>query len=121
MATVHNSEKLSLIRCESLVALPETIGNCTQLKELNLGGCESLAALPEAIGNCTQLKKLDLSGCSSLAALPETIGNCTQLKELDLSGGWDNEIGVSTDGCDLQLSDILKEQLEANQTKIVTE
>ena len=34
---------------------------------LNLDGCESLAALPESLGQLQALTKLDLGGCSSLA------------------------------------------------------
>ena len=80
-----------------------------KLEELTVRNVQGLTNwLPESmLKNCSVLTKLDLEFCNSLAALPEAIGNCTQLKELNLSC------------CKLQLSDILKEQLEANQTKIV--
>jgi internalin A len=69
---------------EELTALPEAIGQLTQLQLLNLSG-NQLTALSEAIGQLTQLQELDLSG-NQLTALPEAIGQLTQLQRLDLSG-----------------------------------
>jgi len=65
-----------------LTALPEAVGQLTELKTLDLGG-NQLIALPEAIGQLTQLQGLDLSH-NRLTALPEAIGQLTQLQYLNV-------------------------------------
>ena len=67
-----------------LTALPESLGQLTQLQSLDLSG-NQLTALPESLGQLTQLQSLDLSG-NQLTALPESLGQLTQLQSLDLSG-----------------------------------
>ncbi|HEX8179047.1 MAG TPA: COR domain-containing protein [Pyrinomonadaceae bacterium] len=69
---------------QELTELPKSIGQLTQLQNLDLNG-NQLATLPESIGQLTQLHTLDLDG-NQLATLPEFIGQLTQLQQLGLSG-----------------------------------
>ncbi|CAN6818704.1 unnamed protein product [Brassica oleracea] len=78
LSTATNLRELDLDNCSSLVELPSSIGNLTNLKRLNL-------KLPSSIGNMTNLENLDLSGCLNLVGLPFSIGNMTNLKKLFLS------------------------------------
>ncbi|KAH0894472.1 hypothetical protein HID58_056901, partial [Brassica napus] len=87
-----------LYGCSSLVELPSSIefgsqrmlkpcgaplfysiGNMTNLENLDLKGCSSLVELPSSIGNLHNLKKLNLRNCSTLMALPVNIN----MKSLD--------------------------------------
>jgi hypothetical protein len=52
-------------------SLPERLGECQQLQELNLGFCSGLTSLPERLGECQQLQKLNLNSCSGLTSLPD--------------------------------------------------
>ena len=70
-----------------LTALPEWLGQLTQLQSLDLFN-NQLTALPEALGQLTQLQSLDLSD-NQLTALPESLGQLTQLQSLNLS---DNQL-----------------------------
>jgi len=67
-----------------LTALPESLGELTQLRTMNLSG-NQLTALPESLGELTQLQTLQLSD-NQLTALPESLGELTQLQTLRLSG-----------------------------------
>ena len=67
-----------------LQALPDTLGNCTALKELFCFGNE-LQSLPDTLGNCTALLSLCCNS-NQLQALPDTLGNCTALTHLNCSG-----------------------------------
>ena len=62
-----------------LTSLPESMGECTGLQELNLGGCSGLVSLPERLGECTGLQTLNLGNCSGLVSLPDLSG-LAQLK-----------------------------------------
>ncbi len=66
-----------------LVALPDSLGNLTQLTTLYLYS-NQLAALPDWLGNLSQLTTLYLSK-NQLAALPDSLGNLSQLTSLNLS------------------------------------
>jgi hypothetical protein len=77
---------LDLSGCESLTALPASLGALTALQRLGLGWCRSLAALPPSLGALTALQWLDLHACGSLTALPQSLGSLTALHELDLFG-----------------------------------
>ena len=61
-----------------LLALPESIGNLTNLKTLDLYG-NGLLKLPKSIGNLTNLETLDLYA-NELTELPESIGNLMKSK-----------------------------------------
>jgi hypothetical protein len=70
---------LRFLQVDEIQALPERIGDCSQLAHLDVSECGSLQALPERIGDCSQLAHLDVRRCRSLQALPERIGDCSQL------------------------------------------
>ena len=77
---------LDLDGCKNLLALPDTIGKLESLTSLDLTGCESLTALPHAIGELDELRRLILISCSSLTALPESIGGLSALQTISLFG-----------------------------------
>src|SRR5690606_18178168 len=66
----------------NLTTIPETIGNLTNLTELNLRH-NQLTTLPETIGNLTNLMILTMDN-NQLTTMPEAIGNLTNLTELIL-------------------------------------
>ncbi|WP_416389887.1 hypothetical protein, partial [Robinsoniella peoriensis] len=66
-----------------ITQLPESIGNCTELEELNLTGA-SITSLPKSITKLKKLAKLDLSQCLNLKSLPADIGALSALTQLDL-------------------------------------
>ena len=66
-----------------ITQLPESIGNCTELEELNLTGA-SITSLPKSITKLKKLTKLDLSQCLNLKSLPADIGELTGLTQLDM-------------------------------------
>ena len=55
-----------------LEALPESLGQLTQLQQLHVWN-NQLTALPESLGQLTQLQQLDV-GNNQLTALPESLG-----------------------------------------------
>jgi leucine-rich repeat protein SHOC2 len=63
--------------------LPESIGNLTDLVELNIND-NSLDYLPESIGNLVNLSQLYVN-FNKLTKIPESIGKLTSLIRLDLS------------------------------------
>ncbi len=67
---------------DMLMILPASIGNLTELRELDLSG-HFLRELPEEIGSLSKLKSLRLSN-NLLVSLPD-IGKLSRLDELDLS------------------------------------
>ncbi|NQT13736.1 MAG: hypothetical protein HQ582_13365, partial [Planctomycetes bacterium] len=67
-----------------LTALPEWLGQLTQLQTLSLSG-NQLTALPEWLGRLTQLQTLELCH-NQLTALPESLRTLTRLKNLFLHG-----------------------------------
>ncbi|KAH0939946.1 hypothetical protein HID58_007407 [Brassica napus] len=80
-----NVKKLNLRGCKSLVALPSSIGNLSNLFLLKLKGCTSLVTLPSSIGKLSKLSKLDMSKCSNLKFLPADV-NLESLLILKLNG-----------------------------------
>ncbi|EOA26190.1 hypothetical protein CARUB_v10019627mg [Capsella rubella] len=70
--------------CSSLVNLPSSIGDLTNLEDLDLSNCSNLVELPSSIGNLQRLSSLTLRGCSKLEALPTNI-NLKSLSILDLT------------------------------------
>ncbi|CAG7895633.1 unnamed protein product [Brassica rapa] len=63
------------------------LSKAINVKKLNLRGCKSLVALPSSIGNLSNLKlsKLDMSKCSNLKFLPADV-NLESLLILKLNG-----------------------------------
>jgi hypothetical protein len=82
IGNLTNLEELNLSN-NQLTALPESIGNLTNLRTLNLG-FNQLTTIPVSIGNLTNLGTLNL-GFNQFTALPESIGDLTNLVELNLT------------------------------------
>ena len=61
-----------------LLALPESLGQLTQLQSLNLSN-NQLTSLPESLGQLTQLQSLDVS-YNQLTSLSESLGRLRQLQ-----------------------------------------
>ncbi|KAF3787068.1 SUPPRESSOR OF npr1-1 CONSTITUTIVE 1 protein [Nymphaea thermarum] len=62
-------EELTLIDCEMLTEVHESVGTLVNLKSLKITGCNALEGLPEAICHLTSLKSLELRqyvGCCSV-------------------------------------------------------
>ena len=77
----------------SLLSLPESIGQLTNLQTLWLVN-NQLSALPESIGQLANLQTLDLY-INHLSALPESIGQLASLQTLDLGGNQLSELPES--------------------------
>src|SRR5271165_3407521 len=98
-----------------LSALPEAIGQLSQLHELSLSG-NRLNTLPEAIGQLSQLRKLYLHN-NQLSTLSEAIGQLSQLHELSLSG---NQLNTLPEAIG-QLSQLQLLYLSGNQLSTLPE
>ena len=98
-----------------LTALPESLGQLTQLQTLHLTG-NQLTALPEWLGQLTQLQTLHLS-VNQLTALPEWLGQLTQLQELYLS---DNQLTALPESLG-QLTQLQALHLSGNQLTALPE
>ena len=80
-------EALPSLDCRVLKALPYSIGELTDLSELDLRMCKKLKALPHSVGQLTNLVELELEKTvDSLEALPESMGQLTNLRKLDMTG-----------------------------------
>ena len=65
-------------------SIPSSIGNLTQLKELELYGNKLGGQIPSTIGNLSQLERLHLFNNQLSGYIPNSIGNLKQLNELEL-------------------------------------
>lgn len=68
---------------QELTTLPESIGNCVNLRVLNCNK-NNLTFLPESLGNCIELKELDCS-YNKLTKIPQSIWKCVNLIKLNCS------------------------------------
>ena len=75
--------------CKKITALPETIGQLSNLQELWLDN-NQIIVLPESIGQLSNLQYLSLSN-NQITVLPESIGQLSNLQELWLNN---NQITV---------------------------
>lgn len=80
-----NLQTLDLCGCRRLPSLPSEIGRLTNLQKLNLYGCTHLTALPVGISELSQLRELNLSYCDNITTLPSGFGRLTNLQDLNLS------------------------------------
>ena len=71
-------------------ALPEELGNCTQLQKLMLAG-NRLTALPDSLARCTKLELLRISA-NRLPALPAWLQELPRLSWLACAGNPFNEL-----------------------------
>ncbi|KAL4655157.1 hypothetical protein ACB092_01G431300 [Castanea dentata] len=65
--------------------LPSSIGNLTNLINLNLIGCSFSGSIPDTIGNLQQLITLSLNNNSFSGRIPTSIGRLSNLYWLDLA------------------------------------
>jgi hypothetical protein len=77
-----NLEELSLVHCENLVEIHDSVGFLDKLKILNVPGCCKLRTVPPI--HLTSLEHLNLSQCSSLVSFPEILGNMRNITSLSL-------------------------------------
>jgi len=71
--------------CSITGTIPNTIGNCSLLKELDLSENNLTGPIPPEIGNLDSLLFLDLHDNQLTGSIPEELGNCTKLWELWLN------------------------------------
>jgi hypothetical protein len=86
---IHSLPALQTLRiafCNSLTALSDFSGDFPRLQHLYVANCTALRALPQSIDCLAALQRLDLSGCSALAALPDSVANLAQLQQLHCQG-----------------------------------
>ncbi|XP_078152604.1 uncharacterized protein LOC144547786 [Carex rostrata] len=88
MGSLHSLNVLILENCNLVGPYPATLGNLTNLVQLNLRfNYQNLnGTIPTDIGNLTNLVRLDLSYNNLNGTIPTDIGNLTNLIQLDLSG-----------------------------------
>ena len=84
--SVTNHYKLSTFKPKGLSeAIPESIGDRSDLTWIDASNCGLLSSIPESIGKLSNLTSLTFSGCYHLKELPESIGNLSKLVALDLT------------------------------------
>jgi len=76
---------LNLYNMELSGAIPEEIGNLTELTQLGLTSNNLIGTIPESIGKLTNLTQLSLSNNMLNGSLPESLGNLSKLNLLDVS------------------------------------
>ncbi|XP_010555991.1 PREDICTED: disease resistance protein TAO1-like [Tarenaya hassleriana] len=79
LSNATNLEKLYLDCCESLIALPSSIGELNKLTRLSMEGCINFEAFPDNV-DLESLSILDLNRCSRLRSFPEISTNIEHLR-----------------------------------------
>ncbi|TKY68322.1 TMV resistance protein N [Spatholobus suberectus] len=77
-----NLKELSLVFCENLVEIHESVGFLDKLEILNFEGCSKLCTFPPI--ELTSLESINLSYCSSLVSFPEILGKMENITHLSL-------------------------------------
>ncbi|XP_078152749.1 uncharacterized protein LOC144547938 [Carex rostrata] len=86
MGSLRSLNVLILRSCNLVGPYPATLGNLTNLVQLDLSGNYNLnGTIPANIGNLTNLVQLHLSFNNLNGTIPTDIGNLTNLVQLDLS------------------------------------
>ena len=65
--------------CDGLRALPDSMGQFPNLRELDLTGCARLQRLPDSIGALHQLTNLQMPRCTSIRTLPQRLCSLAHL------------------------------------------
>ncbi|CAH8255926.1 unnamed protein product [Arabidopsis lyrata] len=73
-----NLEELSLLRCESLEAIPSSFSHLHKLHRLLMNSCISIEVIPAHM-NLASLEQVSMAGCSSLRNIPLMSTNITNL------------------------------------------
>ena len=79
-----NLQSLSLVRCEKVKELRNSIERLKNLKILYLRYCTSLETLPDSLGSLTSLIHFCIVSCTSITELPKSVGNLSRLRTLHL-------------------------------------
>jgi hypothetical protein len=85
MGRLCSLETLDLNHQRSLLFLPDSLADLTQLRDLNLAYCGKLTELPYRLGQLHNLQKLTLNNNGGLRKLPESLCDLKHLQHLDLS------------------------------------
>nr|XP_023873545.1 putative disease resistance protein RGA3 [Quercus suber] len=104
---VTTLQKLEILNCNDLMAIPKWIGNLTSLHHLSISGCSNQTSLPQEICNISSLQIFEIKNCPNLMALPESIDNLTLLRVLTI-GQWPNLTSLSQEICNLTSLECLK-------------
>lgn len=99
-AEVISSVEFLMIGDHHLVVFPPEISKFTGLKSLTIFNNKQLEALPDCIGNLTNLKTLQLS-FNGLKTLPCSIGNLSNLVTLELDNNQLQTLPDTICKCDL--------------------
>ena len=85
--TIENGRftKIKLSNMGLSGAIPESIGDLTELTHLGLKKNNLTGEIPESIGNLTNLTQLNLADNTLSGSIPDTIGNLESLTNLVLS------------------------------------
>jgi Leucine rich repeat/Secretion system C-terminal sorting domain len=73
--------------------IPPTIGDLTELTELQLSGCGLWDTIPFFIGNLKELRTLDLSRNYFTGTIPSSFENFTKITTLNLEFNWQMTVG----------------------------
>ncbi|GJP35039.1 hypothetical protein CLOM_g19504 [Closterium sp. NIES-68] len=87
LGDLTNLRELELVSCRALSSVPETIGKLLKLSAFHAMHCDSLRSLPDALCQCSSLDTLHLS-LFNLAGLPENIGQLPSLRCLVLHSSY---------------------------------
>lgn len=77
-----NLEELSVVYCENIVEIHESVGFMNKLRIMDVEGCRRLRSFPPI--HLTSLQYLNLSRCSSLESFPEILENMENITHLSL-------------------------------------
>lgn len=80
---LQNLKTLRIIRQPECTVIPDEIGNCIYLEELDIRS-SGFKTLPDEICNLIYLEKI-IANYSELESLPDDIGNLESLRKLDIS------------------------------------
>uniref|UniRef100_A0A0D9XAE9 NB-ARC domain-containing protein n=1 Tax=Leersia perrieri TaxID=77586 RepID=A0A0D9XAE9_9ORYZ len=109
-------ERLSIVNCLNLVALPSNLGNLSRLRNLILGNCDTLKVLPDGMDGLTSLRRLSVVCCSGIEKFPEgLLRRLPTLEYLCLIGCSDQLVRRCKEGGEYfdLLSSIPKKEIEA--------
>ncbi|XP_042963706.1 disease resistance protein RUN1-like [Carya illinoinensis] len=84
LSSTPNLKKLTVIFCNNVVKVHDSIGSLEKLSNLSFFGCSKLQILPRSL-KLRSLRKLNLANCSSLRDLSEIECKIEALHTLDLS------------------------------------
>lgn len=71
-----------IVKSETLLSLPSSIGQMVGLSDLHLVNCFELTSLPDALGQLESLRATVISDCRRLTCLPESLGQLHALTSL---------------------------------------